>query len=643
MKTRVACWLFLALPLSRAAGQTITQVGVAEKQDSIVTIYHFEEIVVWGDRYIKAPGVTNTVSELEIRRRNSRDVADVVSLDPGLTITTGTKSETQTRIRGFNARDVLVLVDGRPINPGYYGKADLAMLPAENIARVKVMKGPASVAYGANGMGGVINIITKNGYERPLTSISADVGPDRFSKVSINHSRQVGRFNYWIHGYDDRSAGFRLSNDFVPTVNEDGGIRDYSDYRKTGANLKIGYDPSKHATYALSIGYHTARKGCSPSASPLEAPVYREFPSWYRYGTALNGSWQVTPLLEIKSTLFADAYHDRFKSYLSREMNDDNLEYDSLLENWTLGGNLDGTMNLGNGQHIRAGMHIRRDLMNKKPDRDEPWYSHHHLTATLFMEGVAVHRSGASLTAGLGAHFFAAENSSSGISHLSPMVSVAGKLPFALLASAGWANAVRFPTMHMLYSATSGNEDLKPEEADKFEIGVERPVVTGTVNGLIRAAVYYNRLKNMIYRASRTFRYENIDEASLPGWEATMRWQYGTSVSLDVSYARVFASGASSEMMEELPEHRWSAQLYARTNFGFEISYGYNRFSARTTYFSSIWLSAYATHDISIIQAIRSGLKLRLRIANASDADFQEELGYPGPGRQIFAGFLWNF
>lgn len=641
MKHYVLIWL-LALPLSEAAGQTVKQVGIRGKQDSIVTMYHFEEIVVYGERYIKAPSITTTVSEMEIRRRNSRNVADVVSIDPGLTITTGTKGETQTRIRGFNARDVLVLVDGRPINPGYYGKADLAMLPAENIARVKVIKGPASVAYGANGMGGVINIITKNGFERPLTSFSGDVGRDQFRKLSVNHSRQVGKFNYWIHGYDDRSAGFRLSDDFVPTINEDGGLRDHSDYRKTGANLKIGYDPSNRATYALSVGYHTARKGCAPSASPLEPPLYREFPSWYRYGTALNGSWQVTPLIEIKSTLFADAYHDRFKSYTSSELSDDNLEFDSLLENWTLGGSLDGTMNLGNGQHIRAGMQIRRDLMNKKPDTDEPWYSHHHLTASAFAEGVAVHRSGTALTVGLGAHFFSTENNPSGIAHLSPMISLAGKLPFSVLASASWANAIRFPTMHMLYSATSGNEDLKPEEADKFEIGAERPIVTGRWNGLIRTAVYYNRLKNMIYRASRTYRYANIENASLRGWEAGMRWQYGTAVSAEVNYARVFASGSSSEMMEELPEHRWSAQLYARTKFGLEITYGYNRFSARTTYLASVWLSAYATHDLTLIQAIRNGLKLRLRVANALDANFQEELGYPGPGRQVFAGFLWN-
>jgi len=344
-------------------------------------------------------------------------------------------------------------------------------------------------------------------------------------------------------------------------------------------------------------------------------------------------------------------------------MNDDNLDYDSLLENWTLGGSLDGTVNLGEGRRFRTGLHVRRDLMNKKPDTDEPWYSHHHLTASLFSEGTATLRSGPVLTAGLGWHLFATEKSGSPGSYLSPMLGISGGLPFALTASAGWAKAVRFPTMHQLYSSTSGNPDLRPEEADKFEIGVERPFFAGNWQGLVKMSVYHNSLRNLIYRASRTYRYENIESASLPGWEAEMRWQRGEAFSIDISYARIFASGffpapitgftaflgftfpseSSRELMEEIPEHRWSARLYYSTSFGLEISYSYNRFGARTTYLESLWLGSYETHDLSLMQTLRQGIKLRLRAANLLDADYQEELGYPAPGRQLFAGFLWTF
>lgn len=630
--------LIFLIGMQNSSAQTIYMA----KGDSIYKVYIFESVVVYGERYFRKPSMISGMDAEGIRMRNGTSAADILRTDAGLTVTSGSKGETEIRIRGFKARDVLVLMDGRPLNPGYYGKADLSMLPIDNIASVKIIKGPASVAYGANSMGGVINIITKNGFEKPATTLNAEFGYDQFRSMSVNHSRRIGSFNYWISGYENHSTGFRLSDFFNPVLSQPGGIRKGSQYHKIGITAKLGFNHSENSSYGLTAAYHWARKGCAPSVSPLEQHRFREFPEWKRFGTSLNGRWQLSPAVELKAVAFVDAYHDRFKSYKSAEMTDDNLEYDSLLKNWTLGGSANAGIELSEKQHLLVGLHMRRDLINKKPDRDEEWYSHRNLTVSVFGENVYRVTPLTAVTLGLGFHLFQTENMDSQVKHFSPMLSIGQELPFHVYLNASWANAIRFPAMHHLYSTSSGNEELKPEEADKMEIGLERAFLWGGWQGNIEIACFYNNLKNMIYRASRTYHYENIREAVLRGWEVRMQWGIKSFFSAEINYARVNTAGSSPELMEEMPENRWGLRLSGRTGFGMEISYEYNFFGTRTTHLESVTLQDYQVHNFKIFQELVNGVKLKIRVSNFLDADYQEELGYPAPGRQISAGFTWD-
>ena len=225
--------------LSRVAAQYTLEI----QEDSTFLLYRLEEVVVYGNRYVRSPSLITEIPAIEIRARNGGTVADILRRDPGLTVTSGPKSETETRIRGFKASDVLVLVDGRPINPGYYGKADLSMLPKDHIARIKIIKGPGSVAFGSNAMGGVINIITKNGFHAPRFRVDTEFGTHGFRRLSVNYSRRFGKFHTWISGYEHHANGFQLSRDFKPTPLEDGGLRSNSDYHKAGMTGKLGYRP----------------------------------------------------------------------------------------------------------------------------------------------------------------------------------------------------------------------------------------------------------------------------------------------------------------------------------------------------------------------------------------------------------------
>ncbi len=633
----LAACTFLASPVSAASFANA-------EDDTSALVYTLEEVVVYGIRTISGTSMITEITAEEIQKRNAVTVADILRSDPGLTVTAGPKAETETKIRGFPARDVLVLVDGRPINSGYYGEVDLSMLPLDNIAKIKIIKGPASVAYGANSMGGVINIVTKNGLETPRTVVESEFGDYKFRKLSINHSRQVGRFNYWLSGYENYSDGFALSEDFAATSLEDGGLRGNSFYHKTGMNGKIGFQPSPVSLYALSLGYHWAKKDVPFTIYPFESPQFRTFPEWQRLSSALSGNWLVSDDVNLKAIVFADAQHDRFIDYTGREMRDDQINWDSKLENWTFGGSVDGRLNTWENHRLQMGMNFKRDLMNKKPDVDEPLMSHTIYTGTVFSQDNFRPWKHTEITAGASYNVFGMEERNSSTQKLCPMVSVRQGLPLELTFRASYANAIRFPTLHHLYSESSGKPDLNAEQADKFEVGLERSFEFNNAHRFlsIEVAFFHNELTDLIYRASRSYRFQNIGDATLQGLELRTQFELSRFISGDVSYGFINPEESSEVLLEEVSPHRVRASLSCKTDFRMEMLYELNAFDKRTTYISTRDLSAYRIHNLTISQRIAPFLKVYVKAYNLSDEYFEEELGYPGAGRQFFAGMTWT-
>ena len=642
MNTRLVAAAGFVLVLFGAGRPSHGQSGFLVKGDSLIYIYALETIEVHS-RKAGNPSMVTRVGAEQIRERNATTVADVLRFESGLSVTTGGKSETATRIRGFKARDVLVLVDGRPINPGYYGKVDLSMLPVDNIAALKVIKGPASVAYGPNGMGGIINIVTRNGLEVPRTVVEGEFGDYGYRKLNVNHSRKRGRFNYWISGYDNFADGYRLSGDFAATSREGGGMRNLSGYHKAGVDGKLGFERSPTSLYALSAGYHWATKDVAPTLYTGDMPAYREFPYWRRLNSSLSGLWHPRPTVEMKATLFVDAQHDRLIDYSGPEMRDDQVAFDSRLENWTVGVNAGTRVAAWSKHSIHAGFGLKRDLMNKKPDVDEDWYSHYVFNATAFLEDRIRLWAKTEIALGCSYNGFTTD-SDVYTDKLCPMVSVTQELPEEVELYGSFADAIRFPTIHQLYSTTSGNDSLSAEEADKYEIGLRRRVVLGSDARYaeVQVVFFHNELKNMIYRSSSSARYKNLEDNRLQGWEVRVDWGWTDNLSGEIGYARIDPSQSSKELLEEVATDKIQLRVTAQTGFGTRVTYAYNYVDERTTYETDrlgLNLPAYHRHSANIQQNVTGYLKLRLRIDNIADVSYEEELGYPAPGRQIMGGF----
>jgi len=610
--------------------------------DSFGVIYRLETIVVYGRR----PRELSMITELDgsqIAERGGGDIAHALRLEPALSVTAGAKAETETRIRGFPASAVLVLVDGRPVNTGYYGKTDLSMIASADIAAVQVVKGPASTAYGPNGMGGVINVITRTGLDDPGTTLGARVGSDGLRRLSLGHGGARGKLRYRLSAYEQYRDGFSLSGSFAPTSIEDGGERANSGYHKAGGSLKAGYERAPGDLTTLTLDYDWSRREIPPTIYSWNSPHWRRFPEWIRYGASLSNERRLGERFDMTAVLYADAQEDRLLEYSGPAMSDGELEWDSKLENLTAGGSVSVEGEASARHRLHAGLAFKYDGMEKKPDVDEPWASHSITTGSAFLEDRIVPWRSAALTAGVQGAYYATERGGSARGAVLPTIALRQTLPWQVEARAAYSRAVRFPTLHTLYSETSGNTALRPETADKFEAGIERWLFGEEGRHLgLEVSWFRNELDDLIYRPATSQQYRNILESALTGVETVFHAGWYERFTLEAGYMWIDTGSSTDEIVEALAPHRFRIAATAWSPFGTTIRYDFAAVDERTTYVPGFVLDPYRYHGLTLGQDVGRGLTLHLELFNLTDADYEEELGYPAPGQRFSAGFDWR-
>ena len=124
-----------------------------------------EEIIVTSTRAKEmesaSPGMTQTISEDQIEQTGGRDISRVLT-ENGVTVSTygGEFSVSTLSLDGSTSEQTMVMVNGIPVTAGHNGNIDLTLFPVEGVERIEITHGPLSSLYGANALGGVMNIIT---------------------------------------------------------------------------------------------------------------------------------------------------------------------------------------------------------------------------------------------------------------------------------------------------------------------------------------------------------------------------------------------------------------------------------------------------------------------------------------------------
>ncbi|AZY50407.1 TonB-dependent receptor domain-containing protein [Bordetella avium] len=209
-------------------------------------------------------GDVSVIKRAAIERAGQSSVAELLQRQPGVEInhTGGPQTATSVFLRGANANQTLLLIDGRRMNTATLGSGNFQGMPLDNIERIEILRGAASSLYGADAIGGVINIITRQGGgDRPL-NIRADVGYGTHdtSRSSIGLDGAADGWRYALNAGYGRSRGYNATAKTVGGQYNKGYNGDRDGYEQNDVSGSLGYAWKPGQEIAFDF-YHSKMKG----------------------------------------------------------------------------------------------------------------------------------------------------------------------------------------------------------------------------------------------------------------------------------------------------------------------------------------------------------------------------------------------
>ncbi|MGA7828980.1 MAG: TonB-dependent receptor plug domain-containing protein, partial [Geobacteraceae bacterium] len=238
----------------------------AEQSSDDAPTFSLGEVIVSANKpAVEAAGTVEEVTAADIEASGARNLSEAIDLLPGVNIRTGGDGVPRIDLRGFKTRHVVLLLDGVPYNSAFDQQFDPTLIPVEDIARIKVTKGPSSVLYGQGGLGGVINIITKKGTKKTRAMAGLEMGDHEPYRVKASLGTGAGKFDVFVSGSATKQNSFPLSDDFKATTLQQSGYRVNSDGERNNVYANIGFTPSEDLSLALTLSYKRGGYGKPPN------------------------------------------------------------------------------------------------------------------------------------------------------------------------------------------------------------------------------------------------------------------------------------------------------------------------------------------------------------------------------------------
>ena len=187
-------------------------------------VYALKGITVTATRQAESlqdvPANVQVITEKDIKSRNVQTASDAVAMATG--VSASNSAEGTVNLRGYNSKNILVLVDGQQMNTAWNGDVDWNMIPVDNIRKIEVVSGGQSALYGGRAVGGVINIMTKTQKE---------------TGVHGNALVSYGSHNTWKQAYSVSGKKDKVTWGTFYESKQTDGWRDYDVSLSSGGKL----------------------------------------------------------------------------------------------------------------------------------------------------------------------------------------------------------------------------------------------------------------------------------------------------------------------------------------------------------------------------------------------------------------------
>lgn len=619
------------------------------------------------------PASVTIITEDEIQSQSlpNSDIGDVLRSVPGITLRRAfSPFPAYPNIRGQGSDATIVLVNGMKTNWEI-----TQAIPPDNVQRIEVLRGPASALYGANGNGGVINVITKKGRKKGQKKLRAGYGSFDTWKFGGYANGRLGKLGYSLAADTIDSDGENVvPNDVISSIH----MIDDCEYDKKRASLSTDVDISE--TSSFSFLYNFMNNDYTRGRPHVGGDWDRHF-ALVQYDNSITDDWSLNISMGYRYDDLLHLYdHGGYNYQKNKKRYTDYQEFpgEIRLVNKSL---QDHTVTGGFFYNLQDTDQDYKDWISGTELQDNKYKV---LTLSGYMQDVWKPVQGLSITAGLRydhwknydnyfSQFDNPKPDSRTDDNWSPKIGA----KYALFQDTSiWANystGFRPPAPTELYDdRTMGgnprkpNPNLKPETTDAYEVGVEQWI--GSVFRL-QLIGFYNYTEDKIsswFNNDNVWVNENIGESSSRGIEFDSTFFLTNELRMTLNYTwneTEIEENPSNPSQEgnELPfspEHKVNLGLHYKEPNNYMLSlFGrylddqhtnddnikYTADGEEKFMDSSFVVDFKAKKEFHVNKGMFKALEWSLSVDNVFDEDYRTLYIYEDPGRRLYTEVAFRF
>lgn len=632
--------------------------------------FELGEVVVVADSISGAEAMSSRITAGDIRKFERMDLADALRLAPGVaTNNNGPRNEAGVYVRGFDLRQTPVFIDGIPVYVPYDGYVDLRRFTTFDVAGISISKGFSSATYGANTLGGAINVVTRKP-EQPFEGDLLGGWMQDGYQAALNVGFRSEHWYLQLGGSFLDFDTYRMSKDFVPVLTEQGGTRDNAYREDWRFSAKLGYMPNKTDEYALGYIYQRGEKGNPVYAGSLPAAQqprrFWRWPRWDKQTIYFIGHTQLGKDTYLKERVYFDQFVNELFAYNNPAYNTQNAPqgFQSYYDDHTLGGSLEFGTKFGGKNTLKAAVHGKYDK-HREHNEGENFHTFEDTTWSFGLEDTHQFTDRFSVTVGASYDYryvIEAVDTAAGANNnqslgsepfgaFNPQIGLFYKLPEHGTFHATVARKSRFPTIKDRYSYRLGqaipNPNLEPERAIHYDLGCDGRL-TKHLN--LHASLFAAMIDDTIQRVDNVapgplWQLQNVGRSRHLGTELGFDYKPYDAIQLGLNYTSLDRKNLSQPNVKLIDTPRHSLFGYADLrpvkwlSVIPSVEYG----SARWALTTGAEVGAYAVLNLKIAIRLPGDTTLNFGVNNLCDRNYAITEGYFEPGRTLFANVQVKF
>ncbi len=551
----------------------------------------------------------------EIENAQEESVADMLRRSPGLNVMRSGDEGSAVSVftRGTESDHTLAMFDGVRLISPYFGGYDWSLLPTAGLDRIEVARGPFSALWGADAIGGAVNVIPSRAGQGSAATLFAEGGNDDWQRLEGSVSWAGDGFDVYASAFDREGEGELVNSDFS----------------NRQLMLDAGWSWGNGSRVGVLVQNVDAELGIPYSSPGSLTPNRRQDTDQQLVAVPMrwhvNDDWQLELVASQVSRDLAFRDPDDPGGYTRSDTEADTVQtrlasrHSFAAHQLTWGGEW-------RSDEVTDSSSFGANLTDRSSD-----------VASAFVQDVWKVHDSLRLIAGV-----RWDDAEEWGSEVSPRLAAGWQATSHVELRAAYGHAFRQPSIGELYFPFSGNPELEPEESDSFEAGL---TWTGA-DSRITVNIFQTDIDQLIDFNYATYAFANVASAEISG--AELAWDTQLTDSTLSSLSATWLDTEDVDGLELLRRPEWSASwtirgdLTGRLRGDLTVLWVDERADVDPITFGRTKLDGHLTGNLALSYTLMQGLELTVRAQNVADESYQEIAGYPAPGRRVTGGIRWK-